>query len=249
MEKETRVFENEIEVRKADDGTEYITGYAVVFNSESRDLGGFKEVILPEAFRNTDMSDVVALFNHDYNLILGRTPQTLTLSVDQHGVRYKIVPPPTTMANDLKESIRRGDVRGSSFGFSISENGDTWEKPPERGGIYKRTVKAIARLFDVSPVVNPAYVSTDTSIAKRALGMEKDKDEQEMSDALQIEKDLAEAKLKREQNWMRGFLNLHNNFEYKIADEEKRRKDKIQKETLRMKREQYRFKSNDLTDK
>ena len=131
--KETRTFDENIEVRVNDQGQEVISGYAIVFNSESRNLGGFIETIEPRAIQAADVSDVVALFNHDQNLILGRTPSTLNLTIDDRGVKYDIIPPDTTTAKDLMTSIRRGDVRGSSFGFTVKANGDVWEKPKEKG--------------------------------------------------------------------------------------------------------------------
>jgi uncharacterized protein len=211
MEKELRVYDNEVEIRVAEDGTEHITGYAVVFNSDSQDLGGFIETISPTAFRDADMTDVVALYNHDYNIILGRTPLTLTLGIDERGVKYDILPPDTTAAKDLMTSIKRGDVRGSSFGFTIRKDGDTWEKPKERGGLYRRLVTGVAKLFDVSPVVKPAYVNTDTTIAKRELGMLKDQEEVEITDKIQQMDEIEELKFIRQQKQMEVELAIEDN--------------------------------------
>lgn len=199
MDKETRTFSEDIEVRVNDKGKEVISGYAIVFNQESRNLGGFVEYISPDAIRDADVSDVVALFNHDQNLILGRTPGTLTLETDEHGVRYFIDPPDTTTGNDLKVSIKRGDVKGSSFGFTVKANGDVWEKPNRKGDPYKRTITAFDKIWDVSPVVTPAYVQTDTTVAKRELGMLKDQEERVETEALELEKAKRELKIKQEQ--------------------------------------------------
>lgn len=233
MEKELRVYDNEVEVRQLDDGTEVISGYAVVFNSESRDLGGFIETIAPTAFNEADMTDVLALFNHDNNLVLGRTPTTLTLSIDQKGVRYDIKPPDTTVANDLKKSIARGDVRGSSFGFTIHKDGDVWEKPKERGGAYRRMVTRIKKLWDVSPVVTPAYVATDTTIARRELGILKDREEVEASQKMQQVDEIEALKLKRQSQQMDIDLAYHETFEkilqVKEREYEKKRKGQLRK--------------------
>ena len=208
MSKETRTLDEQIEVRQNEAGEEVIEGYAIVFNRESSNLGGFIETIKPEAMRGADVSDVVALFNHDQNLILGRTPGTLTLGVDEHGVRYSIKPPETTTAKDLMISIKRGDVRGSSFGFRIKPDGDIWEKPERNGEPWKRTVTAFDKIFDVSPVVNPAYVQTDTGVAKRQLGMLKDKEEREATDALELEKEKERLKVKQQQDDLEMRLKL-----------------------------------------
>jgi hypothetical protein len=232
MEKELRVYDEPVELRKLDTGEEVIEGYAVVFNSESRDLGGFVETIAPTASRDADISDVLALFNHDQNLILGRTPTTLSLSIDEHGVRYSIKPPDTTTANDLKKSIARGDVRGSSFGFSIAKDGDTWEKPKEKGGLYRRLVTRITKLWDVSPVATPAYVTTDTTIAKRELGMLKDKEEVEVTQKIQEVDEIERLKIRRQILSIEGTLAYHNNFSKleKAEADLKSKKDELRKQ-------------------
>jgi len=187
MSKEKRFIEN-IEVRKLDDGSEVIEGYAIVFDSDSRNLGGFIERIDPNALEGADVSDVVALLNHDNNLVLGRTSDTLKLSVDERGLKYTIYPPDTTIAQDTVKSIKRGDIRGSSFQFTVAKGGDVWREPQESGQLWERKIKHIAKLYDVSPVTFPAYEATDTTIAKRELGIMRDKKEKETNDKLEEQK-------------------------------------------------------------
>lgn len=166
---ERRILCEESEVRAAagDDGKRRIEGYAVMFNSLSRDLGGFRERFLPTAFDSVlrTSPDVVALFNHDYNYILGRTKAgTLRLFADGKGLGYTIDPPSSRA--DVLEAIDRGDVRGSSFAFTVTrKGGDKWS---EEDGVIVREVRNVAKLLDVSPVVNPAY--PDTTVARRSLG-------------------------------------------------------------------------------
>ncbi len=138
-----------------------ITGHAAVFNQRSLDLGGFFEVIAPGAFANTIKSaDVRALFNHDANFILGRTKSgTLSLAEDEKGLSVRISPPDSIWANDLLESIKRGDIDQMSFGFSVSDTGQKWQRS---GGEIVRTLLEV-ELFDVSPVTYPAYPQTDVS--------------------------------------------------------------------------------------
>jgi HK97 family phage prohead protease len=237
MEKELRVYNNDVEIRLDADGVEHIRGYAVVFNSESRDLGGFIETISPTAFREADMSDVLGLYNHDYNIVLGRTPMTLTLNVDERGVSYDIIPPDTTAAKDLITSIKRGDVRGSSFGFTIAKDGDQWEKPKERGGLYRRTINAVAKLFDVSPVVQPAYVNTDTTIAKRTLGILKDKEEMEVSKKMQDADEIHQLKMQRQRNMIDVDLTYHAGFERKFESQEKEKAQRKEQQRRRIARD------------
>jgi HK97 family phage prohead protease len=138
-------------------------GYAALFNSAA-DIGSFEEVIEPGAFDGADMSDVRALFNHDPNMLLARTASgTLSLRIDERGLRYEFTIPDTNAGRDLKELLRRGDINQSSFGFTIDK--EDWE---ERAGMKpKRKIKRIKRLFDVSPVTFPAY--QETSVALRSL--------------------------------------------------------------------------------
>jgi len=145
-----------------DDGKTRIAGSAAVFNQLSEDLGGFREKIAPGAFKNSLGGDVRALFNHDANFILGRTKsKTLRLNEDRNGLHFEIDPPDSDWARHVVAAIERGDVSGASFGFRA--RGDDWE---EVDGEIVRTLLDV-ELFDVSPVVFPAYPQTD--VALRAL--------------------------------------------------------------------------------
>ncbi|HET9087146.1 MAG TPA: HK97 family phage prohead protease [Acidobacteriaceae bacterium] len=138
-----------------------IRGVASVYNSESVDLGGFTEIIQRGAFKDdlAANTDVVALFNHDINALLGRTSSgTLTLSDEADGLHYSINPADTQLTRDLMVLMDRGDITGSSFSFYCLE--DTVE---ERDGKTVRTVTK-AQLVDVSPVVMPAYPASSVAV-------------------------------------------------------------------------------------
>ena len=143
-----------------------IVGYAALYDVLSEDLGGFRERIQPGAFSESLLhDDIRALFNHDANVVLGRNRAgTLALSEDERGLRIEITPPNTQSARDLLESISRGDITQMSFGFMVKPDGQAWSRDQE--GRALRTLTAV-NLFDVSPVVFPAYA--DTSVAVRAL--------------------------------------------------------------------------------
>ena len=158
------ISSSEFEVREAEDGSYIIEGYGSVFNSESKNLGGFYEYISPDAFRSADMTQTVALINHDNNYVLGRSPNTLQLSVDKRGLKYTVKLGKQSYAQDLYESIKRGDISSSSFAFTIADGGDSWEK---RDGKLIRTINSINTLYDVSAVTNPAYGSA--TVSARAL--------------------------------------------------------------------------------
>lgn len=138
-------------------GGRTIRGYAALFNSLSEDLGGFREKIAPGAFARAikEKQDVRALFNHDGNLILGRTKAgTLRLKEDRQGLAVEIDLPDSVFGKDLYASIERGDVSQMSFAFRARK--DQWDLV---NGESIRTLIDVD-IFDVSPVVYPAYSST-----------------------------------------------------------------------------------------
>jgi len=162
--------ENELIVESRADGRAAIIGYAAVYNRLSLDLGGFREEILPGAFdkilnRQRGKGDVVALFNHDSNIVLGRSSSgTLELSSDDKGLKY-VVTPPVSRA-DVLELIQRRDVRGSSFAFTVEPKNESFRTGEDGKAI--RQIREVSGLYDVGPVLNPAYPSTSASVAMRS---------------------------------------------------------------------------------
>lgn len=153
------------EFRLTEDEAPKITGYACVFD-QPYDAGWWTEQVDKNAFDSVlaGTPDVRALYNHDANLVLGRTTSgTLTIGVDARGLAYSIDPPDTTYARDLTVSIRRKDVTQSSFGFICKR--DRWEDQPD--GTILRTIVEFEELLDVSPVTYPA--SLTTSVTARSL--------------------------------------------------------------------------------
>lgn len=165
--KEIRSFN--IETNEKD--TRKVGGYAIVFNSLSVDLGGFREIISPDAITQDliDNSDIIFNYNHDNNYMLGRSRRgegTLTLRLDEVGLYFECELPNSPMGDNIRESIHRGDLSQCSFAFSIDtddEGAESWEQRED--GIY-RTINRIAGLYDVSCVNFPAY--EETSISERA---------------------------------------------------------------------------------
>jgi len=164
-----------LEVRAAADGEESSTigGYAVKYNTpvlivdrwgdkylEEIATGCFDESVnsCKEAGR-----EIKALWNHDTGRPLGSTKNdTLRFNTaDTTGLAYDIDLPNNTWGSDVKESVKRGDVDGSSFGFICQE--DKWSKVEHQGEeIYKRSIVK-AELREVSPCTFPAYDSSEIS--------------------------------------------------------------------------------------
>ena len=143
-----------------------VTGYALVFNEYSQDLGGFREIIKPSALSGVlDRSDVMALMNHDIKRgLLARSTNmkgSLILSVDRKGLKYTFEAPNYQLGTELLEGVKRGDIRSSSFSFAVTKEGQQWQK---QGNEYIRTITQFDQIFDVSPVYKPAYLSTDVAV-------------------------------------------------------------------------------------
>jgi len=170
MEKEIRNLGN-IELRAAEDGnSRHVEGYAMVFDSQSEFLG-FYETIERGAITQelVDECDIFATFNHDMNKVFARSNKTqgsLSLSVDEKGLKFEFDVPNTALGDELLEYMRRGDINKCSFAFALDPNDDEAETWESKDGVYFRTIHKIAALFDISVVWTPAY--TDTEVSKRA---------------------------------------------------------------------------------
>lgn len=161
---ERRFTAGAVEVRDFN-GKPSMFGHGAVFNRLSQNLGGFVECVDPAAFDKTlQEADVRALYNHDSNLVLGRSKSgTLVLETDNIGLAYRIDPPNTSYANDLMVTMGRGDVDQSSFAFMCIE--DDWGLTDQ--GFPLRTLLQVA-LVDVSPVTYPAYLDADSGVGRMA---------------------------------------------------------------------------------
>jgi HK97 family phage prohead protease len=148
-----------------------VEGYGIVFNRESHDLGGFVEVITPEAIVGViERSDVLALMNHDVNKgVLARCTRgegSMKLHTNERGVRYSFKAPKFDLGNELLEGVERGDIRASSFAFTLPPSGgDRWEKRED--GRYTRTIIQFEEIYDMSPCYRAAY--EDTTVARRSI--------------------------------------------------------------------------------
>lgn len=155
----------EVRVSQDAEGRPVLEGYAVLWDSWSEDLGGFRERFVRGAFsRSLEADDIRVIWQHNPEYVFGRNRAgTAELQEDDRGLRYRVVVPDTQWARDALESIRRGDVTQNSFMFSVPKGGDEWEI---KDGMSYRTVK-MARLYEVGPQTFPAY--PDTSVAVRSL--------------------------------------------------------------------------------
>lgn len=151
-----------IEIRDGTDGRT-ITGYPVVFGKPSQNLGGFIEYVDKNAFKDVSFDNVYLLYGHDFNNVLARVDAgTLSIGVDDTGVFFNATLPNTTLANDVLEDIRVGNIQGMSFGFTVAD--ENWEAGDEAD---IRTILKIDELFEITLTPIPAYQDTKVAIAQR----------------------------------------------------------------------------------
>ena len=168
MEKEVRTIQNLI--RRTNNESRMVEGTAIVFNSLSQDMGFFESIDPAAVDADTiAQSDIFAYLNHDESRgVLARSRYgqgSLTLSLQDDGLHYSFIAPETALGDELLSYLSRGEITTSSFAFTVADDGDVWEKKSD-GNIY-RTITKIDRLYDVSPVFEPAYLAS--SCAKRKL--------------------------------------------------------------------------------
>ena len=202
MKQERRTITGTVHARAIGDGMpKEIGGIAAVVNSVT-DLGYFEEVITPGAFDYalSREYDIRCLFNHESDLILGRTKaETCKVFVNADGnLEYTWIPDyenPTHMS--VVRSIMRGDITQSSFAFTIKEQ--TWTDSTKYGTMGKRTIKIIDELFDVSPVTYPAYSETEAD-ARSIIKMRDEELQIQAAEQSQIDADILKVALLRYKN-------------------------------------------------
>jgi HK97 family phage prohead protease len=202
MKQERRTITGTVHARAIGDGMpKEIGGIAAVVNSVT-DLGYFEEVITPGAFDYalSREYDIRCLFNHEAELILGRTKaETCKVFVNADGnLEYTWIPDyenPTHMS--VVRSIMRGDITQSSFAFTIKEQ--TWTDSTKYGTMGKRTITMIDELFDVSPVTYPAYSETEAD-ARSIIKMRDEELQIQAAEQSQIDADILKVALLRYKN-------------------------------------------------
>lgn len=165
---------HEVSTRSADDGSPIIEGFFVRYDDVYSVYPGATESIAPGAFTESIHGDVRALYNHNHDLILGRTSAgTLALEDRELGLWGSIkINPNDRQAMDAYERIRRGDITGASFGFDVEKESTEIK---EDGSVHW-TIEKINPLWEISPCVFPAYEAT--SVSARGVQLEEIKKRQ-----------------------------------------------------------------------
>lgn len=153
----------------SDDGLT-LDGYAAVFNAETTIdswEGTFREQIAPGAFKRTlDHRTPVLQFDHGQHPLIGSLPIGVIRSIreDAHGLKVRARLSDNWLVEPVRDAIRDGAITGMSFRFRVVE--DKWTDA-KRGEMPLRTIGEV-ELFEVGPVVFPAYEATSVGVRSRA---------------------------------------------------------------------------------
>lgn len=157
------LYRNVAEVR-ANQESRQISGFAVVFDSWSRDLGGFTEIVRRSAISQEliNRSDIIMNVNHDDTKMVARSVNgqgTLHLQLRDEGLFFTFDAPTTAIGDELLYNVRSGNLFECSFAFTLPEDGtgDRWYRD---NGAICREINLIDGLFDCSVVTHAAYPAT-----------------------------------------------------------------------------------------
>lgn len=159
-----RTIDNHIRATKNIANEHVIEGKAIVFNQQSEYMG-FYEIIKPEAVEGIDWGTTLLLYDHSFSNILARVDaKNLKINVKGDGVYFQATLNDSTLANDVYNDIKSGNVKGCSFGFNIAEDGDTWDFTAD--GTPLHIITKIENIPELSLTPIPAYTQTSASIVR-----------------------------------------------------------------------------------
>jgi len=169
--KEVRAFHSDsIELRKAakasDNEQKYVDGIGVVYEKEEMIYDNYYEQVSRDAFKNclSTKPEIKSFFNHnpDYVLSTSTSNPALQLTDLGDGLFFSSPIPDTSYGRDLEENLKRKNVVGASFTFSVNRDNVTVDEK----GCYHRTILD-ATIYEVGPVTSPAYLQTQVSLRDR----------------------------------------------------------------------------------
>lgn len=141
----------------------FVEGYASTFQPYTLmtvDDIDYKEQIMPDAFNDADMSDVVFRVDHTGPVYARTSAGSVEVWTDEHGLAQRTDLGRTQRAKELYADIAAGNYPQMSFAFSVAE--DHYDK-----ATHTRIIDRVAKVFDVSPVAFPANPTTELSISTR----------------------------------------------------------------------------------
>ena len=170
MVKETRAFNFEVRAEENEQHGTFITGTPIVFD-RATDMGWYEETIDREALADTDLKDVRFLIGHNTSMIpLARSRNNnenstmqMTVTNDGMDIRVDLDTENNAEARALYSAVKRGDMTGMSFMFTVDTDKDMWKDTDT--DYPKRTIMSIRKVFEVSAVAFPAYPQTSIQAA------------------------------------------------------------------------------------
>ncbi|HMI47994.1 MAG TPA: HK97 family phage prohead protease [Gemmatimonadaceae bacterium] len=160
---------------RADHGDGFtLEGYAAVFNTPTRIdswEGQFDETIAPGAFKKTirDRTPVLQ-FDHGRDGPTGSVPigKVEDLQEDGRGLFVRARLHDNPRVEPIRQAIQSGAIDGMSFRFRVLR--EEWD---ETGDIPVRTIREVD-LFELGPVVFPAYEATTVGVRSLLADLDKD---------------------------------------------------------------------------
>ena len=156
-----------MEIRAAEEGQEpsfFVDGYATTFEPYvlfEFDGVQYKEQIMPDAFDEADMTDVIFVKDHEGTVFARTKNGSLTLEVDNHGLHTRADLGRTSAAKEMYEEIGAKMYTQMSYAFTVAEDDYDFET-------NTRKIMRIKKVYDVSAVSFPANPGTDISVATRS---------------------------------------------------------------------------------
>lgn len=161
---DSREYRNmELRMVEGDEPSFFVEGYASTFEPYTlftRDGIDYKEQILPTAFDEADMSDVVLRVDHVGRVYARSSAGTLKVWTDEHGLAQRADLSKTQKAQELYADIAAGNYPTMSFAFKVAK--DHFDR-----ATHTRVIERIAKVFDVSPVSFPANPGTELCVSTR----------------------------------------------------------------------------------
>lgn len=148
-----------------------LEGYAAVFNEPTRISnafeGDFNETITRGAFARAVRQNPkpVVQFDHGQHPLLGSIPIAALTSMreDDKGLYIQARIHDNWLTEPVRDAIKSGSIGGMSFRFRPAPGGEQWDDRREN-----RTLTDVD-LFELGPVVFPAYAGTAVSVRSQQL--------------------------------------------------------------------------------
>ena len=181
--------------------TRTVNGYASTFMEpytlyEDSEIV-IREQVAPDAFAESDMSDVIMQYDHEGRVFARVSNGTLQVRTDDHGLAITADLGGTEIGRQLYEEIKGGYTTKMSYGYTVPADGESWEQAKLEDGrtVHTRTINRVRKVYDVSAVSLPANDGTAISVRNLSEGVI-EKVKAERLKALETERRRLEVKLR-----------------------------------------------------